>query len=180
MESRTDCSPSRPASATLTGLIETRWSGSLPTWARWCPSAPTTASGPCEPSALTAVSLAVGEPLCAAGVSRRRALICLSIAAGSGWTICEATRTQFEALDLARGRLRELGDELHPARVFVRRERILHEGLELVGEPRHRGRALGADDVRAGLDEAVAIRPRDHRALAHGRVAQEDGLDLER
>src|SRR5438309_9918340 len=88
--------------------------------------------------------------------------------------------TELEALDLARGRLRKLGDELHPARVFVRRERALHERLELVRERRRRGRALGADDVRARLDKAVAVRPRDHRALTHGRVPQEDGLDLER
>src|SRR5437867_3784981 len=174
MERRTDCSPSRPASATLTGLIETRWSGSLPTWARWCPSAPTTASGPCEPSALTAVSLAIGEPRYAAMVSRRRALICFPIAVGSGWMICETTGTQFEALDLAGRGLGELGDELHPARVFVGRERILHECLELIGECGCRSRALGADDVRARLDEAVAVGPRDHRALAHRRVTQQN------
>src|SRR3990170_5059821 len=41
---------------------------------------------------------------------------------------------QLEALDLSGRGLRELGDELDPARVLVGRERVLHERLELVGE----------------------------------------------
>src|ERR1700716_927891 len=87
--------------------------------------------------------------------------------------------TQLEALDLAGRRLWKLGDELDPPRVFVRRERTLHEHLELVGERRRRGRAVGADDVRTRLDQAIAVGARDDRAFAHGRVTEQDGLDLE-
>src|SRR5262245_39011959 len=43
-------------------------------------------------------------------------------------------RTQLEALDLAGRRLRELADDLDPARVLVGREALLDERLELVDQ----------------------------------------------
>ena len=83
---------------------------------------------------------------------------------------------QLEALDLAGGGLRQVGDELDLARVLVGRQLVLHEGLQLgVG-----GLRAGLEhDEGLGLGQALGVGHADHRGLEHRRVLHQRGLDLE-
>src|SRR5438874_4374251 len=85
---------------------------------------------------------------------------------------------QLEALDLAGGRLRQLADELDPARIFVGRDLVLHEGLQLVGEARAGARRLLEDDESLGLHEPVGVLVAHHGRLEDGRMLDERRLDL--
>src|SRR5438876_6794746 len=60
-------------------------------------------------------------------------------------------------LDLARDRLRELRDELDPARVLIRSDPPLHERLELLGKLVRRLLAVLQEHERFGLDELVLV-----------------------
>src|SRR5712692_4348452 len=86
-------------------------------------------------SATTMTAMIPDELLCSTRIPPRRA----SGAAHAGRVpddqgLSGRRLAQLEPLDLAGRRLRQLGDELDPARVLVRRERIFDESLELIGE----------------------------------------------
>ena len=88
-----------------------------------------------------------------------------------------ARAREAEALDLAGRGLRQFGDELDRARIFVGREPVLDEALELrfvdmlAGLQHHEG---------LGLGEPVGVGRADDGGLENGRVLDEGRLDLER
>src|SRR6266550_7227408 len=74
---------------------------------------------------------------------------------------------ELEALDLAGGRLRQLADELDPARILIGCDLVLDEGLQLVGEAGAAARGLLEHDERLGLHEPVSVLVADHGRLEH-------------
>src|SRR5260221_368196 len=86
--------------------------------------------------------------------------------------------TQFEPLDLSRRGLRQLGEELDPARILVGSELVLdvlpERRLQRVG-PRV---ALLENDVGLGLDELVLVFGADYRRFQHRFVRDESGFDF--
>src|SRR3989440_12019625 len=87
---------------------------------------------------------------------------------------------QLETLDLAGRRLRQLADELDPARIFIGRDLVLDEGLQLVGEAGAAARGLLEHDERLGLHEPIGVLVDDDGRLEHGRVPDQRVLDLHR
>ena len=86
---------------------------------------------------------------------------------------------QLEALDLAGGGLRQLADEADLARILVRRELVLDEGLQRFGERVVACVARLQHDVRERAREAAFVLA-DDRGLEHRLVPHERRLDLER
>src|SRR5258708_45698 len=84
-----------------------------------------------------------------------------------------------EALDLARLRLREVGDEFDLTRILVVAEARLHHGHDLVGERRAGGHAGTYHDERLHDVAAQRVRLADHRGLRHRRMLEDRALDLE-
>src|SRR5438552_13935806 len=76
-------------------------------------------------------------------------------------------------LDLAGDRLRELRDELDPARVLIRCDAPLHERLELLGELVRGLLAVLQKHERFGLDELVFVLHADDPALEDRRMLHE-------
>src|SRR6266850_3649387 len=88
---------------------------------------------------------------------------------------CLAALAQFVPLDLARGVLRQLLDELDPARVLVRRDARLHELPELLGERVARRPVLLEHDEGLGLRQVVLVLHTDHAGLEDRLVRDERG-----
>src|SRR6516225_5563487 len=88
---------------------------------------------------------------------------------------------QPEALNLSSRRLRELGHELDPARIFVRGDLIAHERLQLLGRGVAAGPAARLEhDERIRLHQAVFIGLAHDTALQDGRVLDQRRFDLRR
>src|SRR5438093_423059 len=87
---------------------------------------------------------------------------------------------QLIALDLPGHRLRKLGYELDPARVLIRSDAPLHEGLELVGELVRGLLTVLQQNEGLGFDELVLVLRADDSALEHLGMLHERGLDLGR
>src|SRR5688572_787885 len=87
---------------------------------------------------------------------------------------------QFVALDLAGRGLRQLVDELDPARVLVRRDAALHELLQLLRKRVAAGLAVLQQDECLRLRELVLVLHPHDPALEDRRVLHERGLDLRR
>src|SRR5664279_1970541 len=85
---------------------------------------------------------------------------------------------QAKSLDLAGRRLRQLRQELDPARTLVLGESLAHVLLQLATELRRTADAGTDDDERHRLDEPVVIFAPDDAALHHRRVRDERVLDL--
>src|SRR5438067_2098430 len=95
----------------------------------------------------------------------------------AGSLLCGFALAQLETLDLARGGLRQLVDELDRAWILVRCEAVLDERFELlIG----RARALLDDDERLGLGKPILVSDADHRRFEHGRMLHERRFHLER
>src|SRR6478736_2691149 len=94
---------------------------------------------------------------CAPEAARRR-----TPASSRGVALAEA-----KALDLARRRLRQLGDELDVARIFVRCELVLDERLQSFGQCGVAGNVDLQHDVSLGPGETVRVLAADHRRLEH-------------
>src|SRR5436309_386929 len=82
---------------------------------------------------------------------------------------------QRAAVQLARRCLRKLCDEADVTRVLVRRQAGADELLQFLGEPVVL--LVAGHHIGARLDEA-RLRVADNRALGHGRVLEQAGLDL--
>src|SRR2546427_354480 len=85
---------------------------------------------------------------------------------------------QFEPLYLSSCRLRQLGEELDPTRIFVGRELFLdvlpERGLQRIASRV----ALLEDDKGLRLDELVLVFGADHRRFEHRFVRDESGFDF--
>src|SRR6266550_8797092 len=90
-------------------------------------------------------------------------------------SLTSAQLPELEPLDLARRGLRQLVDEVDPARVLIRRDPGLHEQLELVGERVARSLALLQENERTGLGELVLVFGADDAALMQDRVVHQRG-----
>src|SRR3984957_4584465 len=82
------------------------------------------------------------------------------------------------AVDFARGRLGQFGNEGDEARIFVLTEPGADEVLDLCRE-RRIGRTVGHDE-RLYYLPARRIRHADHRGLAHGGMLKQRVLHLDR
>src|SRR6266540_210954 len=82
------------------------------------------------------------------------------------WSSLDAVAlSELEALDLAGRRLRQLVDELDPARVFVWRDARLHERLQLLGQRVAWLSTLLQQHECSRLGELVLVLRADHAAL---------------
>src|SRR5882672_7841911 len=85
---------------------------------------------------------------------------------------------QLEPLYLPCRGLRQLGEELDPARVLVGRELVLDVPLQLGLQGVACGIALLENDKGFGLDELALVFGADHRRFEHGFMRDESGFDL--
>src|ERR671933_1169882 len=86
---------------------------------------------------------------------------------------------QLDAPDLAGERLRQVVDELDPARVGVRRQPVADEVLDVLGHVVAGLVALGEHDERLDHVAALLVGRGHGGGLAHRRVLQAGRLDLE-
>src|SRR6266508_1749853 len=97
----------------------------------------------------------------------------------TSWRGSATATAQLEALELAGGGARQLGDELDPARIFVGREAPLDEGLQRRRQ-RGAGFVAGAEEhERLGLDEVVGVGGADDGGFEDRRVRRQRRLDLD-
>src|SRR5512139_272798 len=90
------------------------------------------------------------------------------------------SRAQLETLDFTRSRLRQLVDELDPARILVRRELRLDVRAELLRERIRTRLPAFQHDIGDRLRQVLVVLLADYRGLEHGGMRDQRRLDLDR